>query len=101
MASSSHHISQADIISNVSPIEIINQLSYSISLPSLPIEIVAEIFCRLPIKLLLQLKCLNKSINSFISDPNFTKKHLQMSITRHNVVLKSKDKSHVISYPFQ
>ncbi|XP_058762487.1 F-box/kelch-repeat protein At3g23880-like [Vicia villosa] len=101
MASSRHHISQADIISNHSPIEIINPLSYSISLPSLPIEIVAEIFCRLPVKLLLQLKCLNKSINSLISDPKFTKKHLQMSITRHNVILKSKDKSHVISYPLQ
>ncbi|AES69467.1 putative F-box domain, galactose oxidase/kelch, beta-propeller, F-box associated interaction [Medicago truncatula] len=49
------------------------------TLPTLPFDLVAEIFCRLPVKLLLQLQCLGKSLKSLISDPKFTKKHLQFS----------------------
>ncbi|CAK8533772.1 unnamed protein product [Lathyrus sativus] len=52
------------------------------SLPSLPIDLVGEIFCRLPVKLLLQLRCMCKSWNSLISDRNFTRKHLSLSTTR-------------------
>ncbi|CAK8564852.1 unnamed protein product [Lathyrus sativus] len=51
------------------------------SLPSLPIDLVGEIFCRLPVKLLLQLRCMCKSWNSLISDPLFTRKHLSLSTT--------------------
>ncbi|CAK8564702.1 unnamed protein product [Lathyrus sativus] len=52
------------------------------SLPNLPIDLVGEIFCRLPVKLLLQLRCMCKSWNSLISDRNFTRKHLSLSTTR-------------------
>ncbi|XP_058722095.1 F-box/kelch-repeat protein At3g23880-like [Vicia villosa] len=52
------------------------------SLPNLPIDLVAEIFCRLPVKLLVQLRCMCKSWNSLISDRSFTRKHLSLSTTR-------------------
>ncbi|GAU19604.1 hypothetical protein TSUD_304160 [Trifolium subterraneum] len=50
-------------------------------LPSLPLELVEEeILCRLPVKILLQLRCICKSWKSLISDdPKFAKKHLRMS----------------------
>ncbi|KEH32808.1 putative F-box domain-containing protein [Medicago truncatula] len=55
------------------------------TLPALPFDLVAEIFCRLPVKLLLQLQCLGKLWKSLISDPKFTKKHLQFSkVFQHN-----------------
>jgi len=47
--------------------------------PLLPIELVEDIFCRLPVKVLLQLKCTCKRWNSLISDPDFVKKHLRMA----------------------
>jgi F-box interacting protein len=54
------------------------------TLPTLPFDLVAEIFSRLPVKLLLQLQCLGKSWKSLISDPKFTKKHLQFSKAFHH-----------------
>ncbi|KEH32806.1 putative F-box domain, galactose oxidase/kelch, beta-propeller, F-box associated interaction [Medicago truncatula] len=56
-------------------------------LPTLPIDVLPEILCRLPIKLLGQLRCLCKSFNSLISDPKFAKKHLQLSTKRHHLML--------------
>jgi hypothetical protein len=53
-------------------------------LPTLPFDIIAEILCRLPVKLLLQLQCLCKSLNSLISDPKFAKKHLLLSTNYHH-----------------
>jgi hypothetical protein len=53
-------------------------------LPSLPFELIEEILSRLPVKLLLQLRCACKSWNSLISDHKFAKKHLSLSTT-HNV----------------
>ncbi|RHN41260.1 putative F-box domain-containing protein [Medicago truncatula] len=52
--------------------------------PLLPIELVEEIFCRLPVKLLLQLQCMCKRWNSLISDPDFVKKHLRMAKASQN-----------------
>jgi hypothetical protein len=51
------------------------------SSPSLPLELLEEeILCRLPVKILLQLRCICKSWKSLISDdPKFAKKHLRMS----------------------
>jgi len=60
-------------------------------LPTLPFELVAEILCRLPVKLLLQLRCLCKSFNSLITDPKFAKKHLHSSTTPHHLIVSSRN----------
>jgi len=60
------------------------------SLPPLPFDLVPEILCRLPVKLLLQFRCVCKSWKSLISDPKFAKKHLHMSkasMDRHHIIL--------------
>jgi F-box interacting protein len=56
-------------------------------LPTLPFDVLTEILCRLPIKLLVQLRCLCKFFHSLISDPNFAKKHLQLSTKRHHLMV--------------
>jgi len=56
-------------------------------LPTLPLDVLPEILCRLPVKLLGQLRCLSKSLNSLISDPKFARKHLQLSTKRHHLML--------------
>ncbi|KAJ1428800.1 F-box-like domain superfamily [Sesbania bispinosa] len=59
-------------------------------LPTLPFELVVEILYRLPVKFLLQLRCVCKSWKSLISDPKFAKKHLRMSpshLNRHHLIL--------------
>ncbi|XP_057432922.1 F-box/kelch-repeat protein At3g23880-like [Lotus japonicus] len=56
----------------------------------LPFDLVVEILCRLPVKSLLQLRCVCKSWNSLISDSKFAKKHLRCSpkdFTRHHIIL--------------
>ncbi|KAK2441372.1 F-box/kelch-repeat protein [Trifolium repens] len=64
-----------------------NQHSPSLSsvdhAPSLPLDLVEEeILPRLPVKLLVQIRCVCKSWNSLISNLKFAKKHLLMSTTR-------------------
>jgi F-box interacting protein len=56
-------------------------------LPTLPFDLLPEILCRLPIKLIVQLRCLCKFFNSLISDPKFAKKHLQLSTKRHHLMV--------------
>ncbi|XP_039686646.1 F-box/kelch-repeat protein At3g23880 [Medicago truncatula] len=68
---------------------LVEETTSALPLPTLPFDLVAEILCRLPVKLLIQLRCLCKSINSLISDPKFAKKHLRMSNTRHHLMLSS------------
>jgi F-box interacting protein len=58
-------------------------------LPTLTFDLIAEILCRLPVKLLIQLQCLGKYWKSLISDPKFAKKHLQSSIKRHHLMVSS------------
>jgi F-box interacting protein len=58
-----------------------------LKLPTLPFDLLPEILCRLPVKLLVQLRCLCKFFNSLISDPKFAKKHLQLSTKRHHLML--------------
>jgi len=56
------------------------------TLPILPFDLLIEILCRLPVKLLLQLRYLCKSFNSLITDPKFAEKHLRLSTTHHLIV---------------
>ncbi|KAL5075195.1 hypothetical protein RYX36_014179 [Vicia faba] len=63
---------------------------------TLPFELVEEILCRLPVKLLLQLQCLCKSWKSLISNRKFAKKHLQMSQVcqqHHHLLLSTRSQS--------
>jgi hypothetical protein len=62
-------------------------------LPTLTFDLIAEILCRLPVKLLIQLRCLGKYWKSLISDPKFAKKHLQSSIKRHHLMVSSTNNS--------
>ncbi|KEH32867.1 putative F-box domain-containing protein [Medicago truncatula] len=48
-------------------------------LPTLPLDLISEILCRLPVKLLLQFRCVCKSWNSLITDPIFAGQHLRLS----------------------
>ncbi|PNX83638.1 F-box/kelch-repeat protein [Trifolium pratense] len=63
--------------------ETLTLLQVLLLVPTLPLDIIAEILCRLPVKLLLQLRCVCKSWNALITDPDFAKKHLSMSATSH------------------
>ncbi|AES69461.1 putative F-box domain, galactose oxidase/kelch, beta-propeller, F-box associated interaction [Medicago truncatula] len=58
-------------------------------LPTLPFDLLPEILCRLPVKLLVQLRCLCEFFNSLISNPKFAKKHLQLSTKRHHLLVTS------------
>ncbi|CAK8541118.1 unnamed protein product [Lathyrus sativus] len=70
-----------------------NQPQATQSLHYLPLDLVEEILCRLPVKQLLQLRCVCKSWNSLISEnSDFAKKHLRASNSnegRHHLILKS------------
>jgi len=61
--------------------------------PFLPFDLVVEILCRLPVKHLLQLRCVCKSWNSLISiDSKFAKNHICLSTSnhdRHHLILGS------------
>ncbi|XP_058762482.1 F-box/kelch-repeat protein At3g23880-like [Vicia villosa] len=59
------------------------------SLPTLPFDLITEILSRLPVKLLLQFRCVCKSWNSLITDHKFARKHFNLSTTLN---------LHVISY---
>jgi len=51
----------------------------------LPFDLVTKILCWLPVKHLLQLRCVCKSWNSLISnDSNFARKHLRFSTSNHD-----------------
>jgi len=60
-------------------------------LPTLPFDVLPEILCRLPVKLLGRLRCLCKFFNSLISDPKFARKHLHLSTKRHHLMVKSRN----------
>lgn len=63
-------------------------------LPFIPEELIEEILSRLPVRSLLQLRCVCKSWKSLISDSYFIKKHVMRakqntSLTHHRIILSS------------
>jgi hypothetical protein len=74
---------------------------HSLHTPSLPVDLVIEILCRLPVKLLLQLRCVCKSWNHLISHPKFAKKHLSTTRSRLCLVTHTNvpGKLVIASYP--
>ncbi|KAK9283287.1 hypothetical protein L1049_011523 [Liquidambar formosana] len=57
------------------------------NLPYIPCETVLRILLRLPVKSLLRFKALRKAWRSFISDPQFSKSHLNLvKIQRYGVI---------------
>jgi len=78
----------------------IGTLTSSLPLPTLPFDLIEEILSRLPVKLLLQLRCACKSWNSLISDRKFAKKHLSLSTTHSLHCVRGYSHKHVLeSYP--
>ncbi|XP_058739589.1 F-box/kelch-repeat protein At3g23880-like [Vicia villosa] len=55
----------------------------------LPEELIAEVLSILPVKSLLQLRCVSKSWKSLISNPIFVKQHLNRSTRNANLTLVS------------
>ncbi|XP_058214312.1 F-box/kelch-repeat protein At3g06240-like [Rhododendron vialii] len=61
-------------------------------LPYLPLETIAEILSRVPVKPLLRFRCVSKSWRCLISDPKFAKAHLSLAsastdYTHHRLLL--------------
>jgi len=74
-------------------------------LPTLPLDLITEIICRLPVKSLMKFRCVCKPWNSLISaDRKFSMKHLRcMSSTmNHNLIQKSENNQSDFSlYPLR
>ncbi|KAL5078455.1 hypothetical protein RYX36_017439 [Vicia faba] len=68
---------------------------------ALPFELKIEILSRLPVKLLLQLTCICKSLNSIIFSPIFARKHLSMSTTRRLYLSSYQNQFNLKSYSLQ
>ncbi|QHO09433.1 F-box protein CPR30-like [Arachis ipaensis] len=63
----------------------------------LPLELIEEIFLRIPIKHLARLRFVSKLWNTLISDPHFAKSHLDHSLAPSHTCLFLQDKSQAYS----
>ncbi|CAK8564709.1 unnamed protein product [Lathyrus sativus] len=70
-------------------------------LHTLTFDLKIEILSRLPVKLLLQLTLICKSLNSIIFNPNFVQKHLSISTTRRLHLASYSSLFNLKSYPLQ
>ncbi|CAL0334630.1 unnamed protein product [Lupinus luteus] len=59
--------------------------------PFLPFELITEILYRVPVKFLIQFKCVCKSWKTLISNPEFAQKHLSTVHHRHHLILSIND----------
>ncbi|KAL6554319.1 hypothetical protein OROMI_019992 [Orobanche minor] len=71
--------------------KVLEEIYSAENLPSLPEDIIAEIFGRLPVKSLQRFRCISKYWNSFISSKKFVKTHLEISarnpkFSHHNLI---------------
>ncbi|KAK6780926.1 hypothetical protein RDI58_023110 [Solanum bulbocastanum] len=69
-----------------------------LTLPAFPSELIVEILLRVPVKFLLQFRCVSKSWLALISSPKFVKTHLSLSVKNkdyphHRVVLTVRNES--------
>ncbi|CAL0334631.1 unnamed protein product [Lupinus luteus] len=59
--------------------------------PFLPFELITEILSRVPVKSLIQFKCVCKSWKTLISNPEFAKKHFSTFHHHHHLLLSIND----------
>ncbi|RHN55928.1 putative F-box domain-containing protein [Medicago truncatula] len=81
---------------------LISSSLHSSPLPTIPFDLIPEILYRLPVKPLMQFRCVCKWWNSLISDPKFAKKHFRFSTTCliHILTYSSLSQKYTIkSYP--
>jgi len=64
----------------------------------IPNEHIPDLFSLLPVKSLLRFRCLSKSHDSLISDPNFIKLHLTRSAQKEDFTLVSTSDRSVVSF---
>ena len=75
----------------------------NILLPFLPEELIVEIILRLPVRSLLQFKCVCKTWKTLISNPQFAKRHLLSSTPHLQLVSSVYGLAHreIVSYPLK
>lgn len=73
-------------------IQISQEPSMEDSVPTLLPELISEIFARLPVKSLLQFRCVSKYWFAEISSPQFIKKHLRLAVNN------KEDTYHMLMY---
>ncbi|KAH7568328.1 hypothetical protein JRO89_XS07G0276300 [Xanthoceras sorbifolium] len=57
---------------------------------AIPLDLIVEILCQLPVKSLLRFRCLSKEFRSMIDDPNFIRRH-------HNACLETNSNRRIIA----